>query len=283
MSRYPVHVEIGEDGQCFAHVLELPGCISRAETREQALEALPGTIGAYLAWLRRHGELASPLEDPIEIEIVDEAIGVGPFEPDDATARPPDCKPLGDQDMEAYFRLMTHARSDLLALVGDLTAETLDWQAPYLEAMRAPEPRLPRIRSLLRHIGNAEKWYVSRVVPRETLPPEWEGDEELPILEYLSMVRRTAVDRLRQIEGQDRSVVHHLNYWTDHPEEAWKVRKALPRFLEHEFDHTAQIRERLSRYHSSLQARLAAERAGLMEQLLALDEADLTRDPIAGS
>ena len=279
MTRYPVYLEVGEEGKGFAHVLELPGCIARAETREAALEALPWAIRAYLAWLRSHGEPAPPIEEPIEIEIEYEATGLGPFEPDDAAALfPPDREPLDDQEMASCFRLMGHARSDLLTLVEDLPGEILDWEAPYLS-----DTGLPRIRGLLRHIGNAEKWYVSRVVPRATLPPEWDSDGEAPVLEYLSLVRRTAIDRLWQVDDGERSVVHYPNHWTDHPEEAWTVRKALRRFLEHEFEHTAQIRRRLSLYRSTVLARLAAERAGLMEQLLGLDEAILTQEQITES
>ncbi|MFC2030184.1 type II toxin-antitoxin system HicB family antitoxin [Chloroflexota bacterium] len=284
MSRYSVYLEVGQDGQCFAHVLELPGCIARAKTREASIMDVPGAISAYHAWLRRHGEAAPPDDEPTEFEIEDEEAGFGAFEPDDAAALfPPDRIAVDDQEMARYFRLMEHARSDLLALVEDLTTETLDWEAPYLSAMGLPEPRLHTIRGLLRHIGNSEKWYTSRVVPRETLPPGWSADDSVPVLEYLSVVRHSAMKRLWQIDEQERSAVHHPSYWTGHPEEAWTLRKALRRFLEHEFEHTTQIRERLSLYRSALLARLAAERSGLMEQLLGVDESPLTEAPIVGS
>ncbi len=64
---------------------------------------------------------------------------------------------------------MEHSRADLLALAGSVPPEILDWQ---------PHAQSFSIRRLLRHIGNAEEWYVSRVVPPETLPPEWENDAE---------------------------------------------------------------------------------------------------------
>ncbi len=238
MSRYAVYLETAEDGRCMAHVLTLPGCIARAPSRDEALQRLPDAIGDYRAWLRCHGEPAPPGEEAIEIEIVDESAGFGPFDRGSAAALfPPDRQPVTAEEMEGHLRLMAHARADLLALVRDLPDDALDWQ---------PDPRSLNIRSLLRHVGNAEEWYVSRLAPAETLPPEWEHDESLPIFDFLEMERRTAVARLRQLTEAERSEVFYPIGWTDHPEEPWTARKALRRFLEHEREHIAQAREILA-------------------------------------
>jgi len=173
--------------------------------------------------------------------------------------------------MEHHFRLMAYARADLLALVQTLPDEVLDWQ---------PAPQSLSIRRLLRHVGNAEEWYVSRLVPPETLPPEWEHDGELPTFEFLEMERRTAVTWLRQLSDEERSGVFYPTHWTQHPEEPWTARKVLRRFLEHEREHTAQIREILAARRAQLLARLAAARAGLLEQLIGLDERALTEVPV---
>ena len=97
--------------------------------------------------------------------------------------------------MEVYFRLMGHARADLLALVEGLPDEMLD---------RQQDAESWTIRRILRHVGNAEEWYVSRLAPPETLPAEWEHDDELPVFEFLAMERRTAVDRLRRLTAEER-------------------------------------------------------------------------------
>lgn len=34
MARYHVNLEVGSDGTCMAHVIELPGCIAFGPTRE---------------------------------------------------------------------------------------------------------------------------------------------------------------------------------------------------------------------------------------------------------
>jgi predicted RNase H-like HicB family nuclease/uncharacterized damage-inducible protein DinB len=272
MARYEAYVEIAGDGLCLIHVPALPGCIARAPTRDEAWRQLPQAIRACHTWLRRHDEPALDDDDPIEIDLAAEYSGTGPFDPGDAAALlPPDREPLTQEEMEQHFRLMSHARADLLALTQHLPTDLLDWQ---------PEPGSFTIRRLLRHVGNAEEWYVSRLVPLDTLPPEWEDDEDLPIFEFLAMERRTAIARLRQLTGDERPGVFRPTIWTAHPDEAWTARKALRRALEHEREHTAQVREILAAYRAHLLAHLAAERKRLLAQLEGLDEWALTQSPV---
>lgn len=239
MTHYRADLEIAESGLCLAHVLDLPGCTVRAAAHEEALRLLPAAIRGYHAWLRRHGEAAPAKEDAVEVEVGEESRGFGPFDPGDAAALfPPDREPLSPPDLERHIRLMGHSRADLLALVQGLTDEALDWQA---------DPQSFSLRRLLRHIGDAEEWYVSRLVPPETLPPEWGHDEGLPIFAFLEMERRTAVERLRQLTSEERSRVSYPSQWTRHPEEPWTARKALRRLLEHEREHTAQAQEILDK------------------------------------
>jgi predicted RNase H-like HicB family nuclease/uncharacterized damage-inducible protein DinB len=241
---YRVYLEIADDGRCLAHVPALPGCIVLASTRAEALERLPEAIRDHHAWLRRHGEDAPLPDEPVTFEIAGESVGSGPFDPGDPAALlPPDRDPLGCEEMEQLFRLMAHSRTDLLMLVEGLSDELLDWQ---------PAPEAFTLRSLLRHIGNVEEWYVSRLVSPETLPPEWEEDERLPLFEFLEMERRTVVARLRQLSAEERSAVYHPTSWTDHPDEAWTARKALRRAVEHERQHATQARRILRAYRQRL-------------------------------
>ncbi len=50
--RYPVFLEINADDRTLAHVLDLPGCVSRADSREVALLRLPDAIRSHQTWLR---------------------------------------------------------------------------------------------------------------------------------------------------------------------------------------------------------------------------------------
>jgi uncharacterized damage-inducible protein DinB/predicted RNase H-like HicB family nuclease len=268
MDRLLIDLEIAADGRCMAHVLELPGCFVRAPTRDEALSRLPDAIRDHLGWLRSHGEDTPPAGTPIETEVASEHVGLGPFDPgDEAALFPLDCAPIDPDGVEEHLRWMSYARSDLMELIRDLPAELLDWQ---------PTPRSFSIRRLLRHLGNAEEWYVSRVVPRGTLPGEWEDDEAMPILEFLEMERRTAVARLRRLTARERSHIFHPKVSAGRPDEEWTVRKVLRRFLEHEREHTAQVLEILDARRCFLMSNLAAERAGLLSQLLRLDRQALT-------
>ncbi len=243
MTRYLVHLEIADDGLCLAHVLDWPGCIVHApHGQDEALRRLPAAIRDYHTWLRQHGEPAPPDDEPITVTVVGESAG-GPFDPGDAAALlPTDREPVTASDLEGYFRLMAHTRADLLALVRDLPDDVLDWQ---------PDPLSFSIRRVLRHVGNAEEWYVSRLVPPDTLPPAWEHDEDMPIWEFLDMERRTAVARLRELTEAERAGVFTPTHWTRHPDEPWTARKALRRFVEHEREHTGQVREILAAWRAA--------------------------------
>jgi uncharacterized damage-inducible protein DinB/predicted RNase H-like HicB family nuclease len=228
-----VCLEIADDGRCMAHVLDLPGCFARAETREAALTQVPQAIREYHAWLRRHGEAVLPPREPLEVWVAGATGGSGPFDPGDAAALfPADREAIGHGEMERSFCLMAYSRSDLLGRALDLPDELLDW-VPGLGSFS--------IRRALRHVGNAEEWYVSRVVPADRLPPEWQDDDAMPIFEFLAMERRTALAQLRGLDDEQRSGIFYPSVWTDHREEPWTARKVLRRFVEHELEHAGQI------------------------------------------
>jgi predicted RNase H-like HicB family nuclease/uncharacterized damage-inducible protein DinB len=274
MSHYPVYLEIADDGRCMAHVLDLPGCVVRAPARDEALSQLPGAIRDYHVWLRRHGELAPPVDEPIEVEVAGESSGIGPFDRRSAAALfLPEQQPITLDEMERYFYLMGYNRADLLALVRDLPDDVLDWQ---------PHPESFTIRGLLRHVGNAEKWYVSRLVDLEGLSPEWSHDESLPILEFLEMTRRTAIGQLQHLTQAERSGVFYTAHRAWEPGEPWTARKVLRRFLEHEQEHTNQVREILAAWRRHLLARLTTGRARLLEQVIGLDEKTIIGSAVVG-
>jgi predicted RNase H-like HicB family nuclease/uncharacterized damage-inducible protein DinB len=259
MTRYAVYLETAGEGLWMGHVPALPGCTICAGTRDEVLASLPGAIRAYHAWLRRHGETAPAEEEPVELEVSGEVEGIGPFRPGDATALlPPDREPVTPQEMDAYIRLMADARADLLALAGNLCDELLDWE---------PGSGSFTIRRVLRHVGNAEEWYVSRLVPPESLPVQWQDDAGLSVWVFLEMERRTALERLRALTAEERGAVVYPTAWTDHPDEAWTLRKVLRRFLEHEREHTAQVREILEQRRGALLASLQAARQELLASL----------------
>ena len=97
------------------------------------------------------------------------------------------------------------------------------------------------IRQILRHVGNTNEWYLSRLVDATTLPAQWEGDEKLPVFRFLAMEQRTVAERMRKLTTPQRSQISYPTQWTDHPDEPWSARKVLRRMIEHEREHTEQI------------------------------------------
>jgi predicted RNase H-like HicB family nuclease/uncharacterized damage-inducible protein DinB len=242
MTVFQIYLEIGAEGECLAHVLDLPGCVLRGESLAEALEEMPDAIRAHIAWLRRHGEIVEEVE-PLELRVVETNQGFGPFRRGDRAALfPADLLPPTHDEMEnLYFKRANYARQDLLELVRKLPAEVLDWRM---------EKGTMTIGEILRHVGNAEQWYVSRLVPAETLPKEWEVDADMPILGFLELERRTALDRLRQLDEDELSAITRPVHWTKYPEEPWTARKALRRMIEHELEHLAHIHYILDEYNN---------------------------------
>ncbi len=66
--KYKVEIERDEDGVFVVSCPALPGCVSQGETRDAALENIPGAIKGYIQSLKKHGEAIPP---PIEEEIVE--------------------------------------------------------------------------------------------------------------------------------------------------------------------------------------------------------------------
>lgn len=240
MTIFQIYLEIGAEEECLAHALDLPGCVLRGESLAEALEAMPDTIRAYMAWLKRHGETVEEIE-PLELRVVETSQGFGPFRRGDRAALfPADLLPPTIEDMEEiYFKRAGYSRQDLLDIVQGLPEHVLDWRK---------EKGAMTIREILRHIGNAEQWYISRLVPAATLPKEWEVDADMPILEFLELERWTALERLRQLSEDELSAITRPTHWTKYPEEPWTARKALRRLVEHELEHIAHIHQVLAEY-----------------------------------
>jgi predicted RNase H-like HicB family nuclease/uncharacterized damage-inducible protein DinB len=230
---HQVFLEVGADGRAMAHVPELPGCIAVGETRDDAVAAIPAAIQRYLKWLARHDEEAATADSAFEV--VEESRGFGPFDPGDKAALfAPDREPVTREEVAERLRLMAFSRQDLLTAVEGLPATALSEE--YTEGWS--------IDTILRHVGGAEIWYVTRVAH------DWQPDgysehrAAANPIDWLNWSREVAAARLRELSAGERSGVFHPTHYTDYPEETWTARKVLRRFLEHEREHRAQI-ERL--------------------------------------
>ncbi len=240
MTIFEVSIEISDEEVVMGHIPSLPGCHARGSATEEAVLHLAAAVRDYHVWLADHGE-AVVMPDETSIQITEVIEGTGPHHPGNRSALfRADSTAMTLVEMESsYLPRAEYMRADLLALVTELSDSALDWQ-PAEEAMS--------IRRILRHIGNSEEWYVSRIVAPASLPPQWENDADMPLFDFLAMERETAFARLRSLSSEELTRVTTPTHFTSNPGEQWTARKALRRLLEHEREHLAHIREVLSAY-----------------------------------
>ncbi len=130
-------------------------------------------------------------------------------------------------EIEEALRLLDYSRVDLLALIADLPNKALDWQ---------PNEESWSLRRILRHIGDAEAWYISRL----GIDP---GDHEMKgEVARLASIRRMARERIRAFPPHKRAQVYAPQG------ELWTLRKVLRRFIWHERDHLQQIANLLAEW-----------------------------------
>ncbi|MCA9990432.1 MAG: DinB family protein [Anaerolineales bacterium] len=268
---YNIYLEINPAGTTLAHIPELPGLCLRGDSQEAALAALPQAIDSYFHWLQQHGE-PLPRPDTITWQVVETIHDFGPFQRGDKAALfAADKAPLSREALETHLRYAGYGRADLLALTRHLPEQLLEWQ---------PNDQTMSIRQILSHVGGSAQWYVSRLVEAETLPPEWEHDDELGVFDFLALQQRTVSQRLRQLTEEELVQVTFPAMWSYHPDEMWTARKALRRLVEHELEHVAQVRQVLAQWRAHFLAHLAAERAELLFLLIGLDEETLASRPV---
>ncbi len=259
------------------HVPALPGCFSRGQNEEQALQSLQVELKKYYADLARHGESAiTPAH--FEINIMERNNrATGPFDPGDTAALfEIEKTPIDSLEIQRYLSLATYNRADLLDLVGNMPGRLLDWQPPDSGSFS--------IRRILRHIGNADEWYVSCLISPEELPPEWETDAEMEIFDFLEMSRRTASEMFGRMNSARRSgEVVIPTHFTTAPSEPWTLRKALRRMLEHEREHTNHIREVIQACKDYLRQELIAAREDITAIVAQVPPAEVSTRLITGT
>jgi len=234
-----VNLEHGERWW-YAHVSELPGCVTRADTRNEALERLPGEIERHLRFLEDHGEHQG--FSSLNFSVVEEAADIPELgEAGGAVALfASDLKPVEPLEFEAFQNLMRWNREELAKIVVPMDEQ---------ELAANPIPGRWSIDRTLRHIGNAKRGYVSRLgTVAERICTDLErrlslGRRRFQPLERLRIVRESAVGALEAVfQNQPVGTLRRRAY-TRHPEEPWTFRKVLRRFVEHEREHIGTIKK----------------------------------------
>lgn len=273
MSAIDVYLEVREDGQCIAHVLALPGCFVVGNDQEAALNNVSEAVQGYASWLEMHEKTITLPDQLITLTVAETLRGVGALHPGDQMALfSPEKKPLSREELARLLQLAAYNRADLLAAVRGLSGTMRGWR---------PGPDRMSIDDILRHIGRADRWYVSRLKGTAELPEDWFAfDDQMPVMQFLRLMRETAVSHFQHLSDDELSRITTPTYRTQNPTEQWTARKALRRFLEHEREHLAHIHENLALWRQQFKARLAAERAHFLLQYRSLSEDVLTQQPV---
>jgi len=236
--RWSVNLEHGKR-RWYAHVAELPGCFTREDDREKALIALPEAISRHLEYLRskgvKRGWTASGIRVVEEVDGIPELGEAGGavalFKSDEA--------PVSGAEFRSFLELMRWNREELMSIV-----------EPLSENARTARPLHDKwtINETLRHIANAEEWYISRLgldAQREyetfiesTKPAE----RKQTIPDRLDMTRQGVYHELGASFRRGVPRVFTRSAYTKHPEEEWTFRKVLRRFVEHEREHIGTIK-----------------------------------------
>ncbi len=234
---WSVNIEHGERWW-YAHVAELPGCFTRGETRDEVLGALPETIKRYIAFLEARGKPTGARA--AEFRVVEEIQEIPELgERGGAVALfATDQEPVDREELQCFLDLMRWNREELLGNVEPLSENDKDAR---------PFPDKWTINETLKHIANAEEWYVSRLGAK--YQKEYEGfvrglrpkGRRPSILERLGTVRLGATHALEYAFASGVQGVFKRTAYTRHPEEQWTFRKVMRRFVEHEREHIGTI------------------------------------------
>jgi predicted RNase H-like HicB family nuclease/uncharacterized damage-inducible protein DinB len=212
--KYMVYIESKGDAVTgpgpVAHVPGLPGAAARGKTIEEARQKVTEAIHEYVRLLRNVGESVPLVREGIELE----------FEEVDGTTFLTDFDAMRPNEMETLFRWMAISRQELVDLVKDLPADTLDWKQSDASGS---------VREILCHLAEADLWYTDRL-------KKW---PQAPLFR-LAAARGVALERLREMNEEKRTSV------TTFDGEEWTPRKIIRRMLEHERERIAQIREILA-------------------------------------
>lgn len=231
----------------MAHLLDPPGLGVRFESRAALEENLPVMIAEHLAWLARHGHWQGPLPEPeaIRRSVAEEHVLEGDFNSgDDVGCYEPDLVPLTPAEVERYLAIARSARAELLALARSLPPGAMEW--------RLNDGWRP-IGQILRHVAGAELWYITRVIDdpdQAGMPPELDAldrrmDATEDPVERLVVVREGFERFFRSLPAEWYGRVVTPTWFCTIPTERWTARKALRRAIEHEREHTRNIRRTL--------------------------------------
>ena len=237
---FKLYLDLGDNGACNAHVLELLGANVLARNKQRAIEKVKLEIPEYIQWLRKFDEQQELPTDKFDIEVVEVVHGTDPWNAGGANALfGPDKVPPTSRQIRIYLKRMEYSRKYLLSIVNDLSKSVLSNEYEN-------EPR--SIENTLKHIADVEWWYLSRM----STDPEIDLKEFTNVFDRLKYMRNYAKESLSNISLDDLKRINIPNRYTSKQQvqlkETWTWHKVFRRFLEHERLHTRYIERILRTY-----------------------------------
>lgn len=227
--RIRIGVENGIEGRSLAWFLDFPGCFAYGSDGSQAVLHSPQALLRYKEWVDSHtpDSWTADLQDfDIHLEETFNVYTLNPVNEPDARGYEvnawfrDDQRPLEAEDIRRGLLVLEWSRADLLELAASLPPLQLDRDFP---------GERWSIRGVLRHVANAEHWYLDR------LGLASQSRQELPadVFERLLTVRARFNEVLPTLQG-----VADVREVTG---ESWSPRKVLRRAAWHEIDHIEHI------------------------------------------
>jgi predicted RNase H-like HicB family nuclease len=202
----------GSGGEWLATVAEVPGCMARGTSKEEAAANARRAFGDYLALLEKYGVSTEHWKglDPASFDVKDST-------PEDWF--PEDFRPMEEHEIRDFLHRMEASRAALLALIREISPDDLE---------RKPTADMWSIRQALEHVVATEATLLGRL---EKWPTE---------VGVLQAVHRMAFQRFSILDPEDTKVDHRILG------QRWSTRRVMRRILEHEYEHLQHIREILA-------------------------------------
>ena len=210
--RYSVVLEEAISGGFMAWVIELPGCLARAPTRDEVEAKIPLAIRDFLQWREDYGETQDPGDAGFEI-VASVVTKADVADGDTSILLDADRAPLTEAEWRTTATWLDKSRQDLLDVWGPIQDASLDW---------TPEGGRRSIQQTIFHLAMVEIMYAVWTFDLHSK----EGLEE-----FLAWTRRVASQRMSELAAQSDDRIT-LADWAGAPEpEEWTARKAARRLL----------------------------------------------------
>ena len=200
------------EGGFLATVAELPGCMARGATRDEAAANARRAFPEYLALLEKYGVSTEHWK-----ELDPASFGVKDTNVEDWFAE--DFSPMQEHEIRDFLHHMEASRAALLGLIRGLSPDDVE---------RKPTPDMWSIRQALEHVMTTEASLVGRL---ERWPTE---------IGALQAVHRMAFQRFSILDPEDTKIDHRI------AGQRWSTRRVMRRILEHEYEHLEHVKQILA-------------------------------------